>query len=274
MQYIQYEFFTGNEIEQSWLVSILGDAGFDGFEETTQSLKAFVPASINAEIDVKQILAANEFQHIIFTSELIPEKNWNEEWEKNFEPVLIASRVGIRAPFHSPMGSEFELVIEPKMSFGTGHHATTAAVIGLMLDEDLSGRSVLDFGSGTGVLSILAEKLGASSVLAIDNELWACENCVENAERNNCHKIKGVHGDEKFVFTDKYDVILANINRHVILSNIANWSMLLNPHGLLIVSGILQADEQIVKEEASKNKLAVKKVTELNGWLAISFTHF
>ncbi len=274
MQYTQYEFLTGNEIEQSWLISILGDVGFEGFEETTQSLKAFVPTSIAARLDVNKLLAENDFQHILFSSEMLPEKNWNEEWEKNFEPVLIAGRVGVRAPFHTPQASEFDLVIEPKMSFGTGHHATTAAVIGMMLDENFEHKSVLDFGSGTGVLSILAEKLGASEVLAVDNELWAYENCLENAARNTCNKIKCVHGDETLVFTELYDIILANINRHVILNSIGSWAKLMNPNGLLIVSGILQADEWVVKNEAAKHQLAVKKTTELNGWLAISFTHF
>lgn len=274
MKYVQFEFDTSDENLQGFLVALLSEYNFEGFEETTSSLKAFIPVNLLNIDEIQEVLAANGLEKLKYTSTTIEERNWNEEWEKNFEPVTIANSVAIRAPFHPPIAATYELIIEPKMSFGTGHHFTTAAVIELMLQQQLQGKSVLDFGSGTGILSILAEKLGATNVLAIDNELWAFENCKENAVRNNCSRIEAVHGDENFTIKVKYDVILANINRHVILQNLHVWSEYLKDQGEMIVSGILQNDEAIVKSEAIKCGLSVKKILERNGWLAISFSHF
>lgn len=270
MIYEVFEFFTRDEIERDWLVSILGDYDFDGYEETSESLKAYVPEGKVTGEKVRKILADNEFQHIEFTTQPLEDKNWNEEWEKNFEPVVVAGKVAIRAPFHSPFQTEHEIIIEPKMSFGTGHHATTASVIHLMLKEDFNGKTVLDFGSGTGVLAILAEKLKAVKVTAIDNEEWAYHNCIENMERNNCVKITAVKGDDTFVFSQQFDIILANINRNVILKNLGNWSRLLSADGVLIVSGILTNDENDIIAEAAKQKLKVKDKVRENGWVAIS----
>ena len=273
MNYTVYEFFTKDEIERDWLVSILTDYDFDGYEETNESLKGFVPAGKMDDGRLKTILSDNEFQHISFSSYRLEDKNWNEEWEKNFEPVLIAERVGIRAPFHEPMNTEFEIVIEPKMSFGTGHHATTASVISLMLSEDMAGKTVLDFGSGTGVLAILAEKLKAVNIVAIDNEEWAFNNCVENIGRNHCVAIEAIRGDDTFVFERKFDIILANINRNVILKNMAYWRSLLQDGGVLMVSGILLNDENDIINYAFGCDLTVKDKLKNNGWLAISFQH-
>ena len=270
MNYTVYEFFTKDEIERDWLVSILTDFDFDGYEETGESIKGFVPTGKVNDEKVKGILSDNEFQHIDFSSKQLENKNWNEEWEKNFEPVVAAGRVGIRAPFHKPMGTEYEIIIEPKMSFGTGHHATTASMISLMLNEQFEGKQVLDFGSGTGVLAILAEKLKAANITAIDNEEWAFNNCIENTERNQCVLIKAIHGDDSFVFDTKFDIILANINRNVILKNMAYWKGLLNGGGILIVSGVLQNDENDIINCAEGCGLKVKDKIKNNGWLAIS----
>lgn len=271
MTYQCFEFFTRDEVERDWLISILSDFHFEGFEETSDSLKGFVYADKITKDRVFEILADNEFTHIEFSSSAIEQKNWNEEWEKNFEPVLIAERVAIRAPFHPSTNAEFEIIIEPKMSFGTGHHATTAGVIELMLAENFETKNVLDFGSGTGVLAILAEKLNAKSITAIDNEDWAYHNCMENAQRNHCKLIQTVKGDTQYVFTEKFDVVLANINRNVILSNIHKWKSLLNEKGILLVSGILLNDEKDMVAEAEKNNLSLKSIIRNNGWLAISF---
>ncbi len=271
MTYTLYEFFTRDEIERDWLISILSDYHFEGFEETSDSLKAYIPSEKVTGISVKEILYDNELHHLQFSSHPVEEKNWNEEWEKNFEPVVIADKVAIRAPFHTPFKTEFEIVIEPKMSFGTGHHATTASMVQGMLKENFAGKTVLDFGSGTGVLAILAEKLKAKHIVAIDNEEWAYNNCVENVERNNCVCIKTIKGDDTFVFNEKFDLILANINRNVILKNMAHWKNLLNPKSILMVSGILQSDEKDVISEAQKNSLSVKDVIRNNGWVAITF---
>ncbi len=269
MQYTVYEFNTADEIEQSWLISILSDYGFDGFEETTSALKAYVPVNTVTEEKIRDILHQNEFDHITFSWAPLEDKNWNEEWEKNFEPVSVAGKVGIRAPFHAAMSLPYEIVIEPKMSFGTGHHATTAGVIELMLKLDFVGKSVLDFGSGTGVLAILAEKLKAAQIVAIDNEEWAYRNCIENTERNGCVNIEVIHGDDGHTFTQKFDIILANINRHVILKNLEAWAGLLKPGAVIIISGILQADKGDITACAAQSNLIVKEILENNGWLAI-----
>jgi ribosomal protein L11 methyltransferase len=272
MTYTLYEFETDNEIERSWLISILSDCHFEGFEETDGSLKAYVPSGKVTGIEVKETLYDNELHHISFNTSELPDINWNDEWEKNFEPVVIAARVGIRAPFHEPLNSEIELVIEPKMSFGTGHHATTAAMVELMLKENFQDKSVLDFGSGTGVLAILAARLKAAKTIAIDNEEWAYKNCIENTERNSCVNIECVQGDDTYAFSQKFDIILANINRPVILKNITKWKSLMNKKGILIISGILLSDEKDILGEAARNNLTVKKIIRNNGWLAVSLS--
>ncbi len=273
MNYAVYEFLTTDEQQRDWLMAVMGDSDFDGFEETETSVKGYAPASKINDAIVRQLLDENNLKQIQFTSQALADKNWNEEWEKNFEPVVIAGRVGIRAPFHPPLNTEYELVIEPKMSFGTGHHATTASVITLMLGEDLVHKSVLDFGSGTGVLAILAEKLKASDIAAIDHEEWAYNNCIENIERNGCVKIEALRGDDTYVFNRKFDVLLANINRNVILENMHKWVALLSGKAILIVSGILAADEMDITKLASNLGLDKKEKIENNGWLAISFQH-
>lgn len=271
MKYVVYEFRTREENERDWLVALLSEFHFEGFEETGEILKAYVPADKATISNVEQILQDNELHHISFSTKDLEDKNWNEEWEKNFEPVTIANRVGIRAPFHQPLNTEYEIVIEPKMSFGTGHHATTASVIQLMLGMDFSEKNVLDFGSGTGVLAILAEKLNAAKIVAIDNEEWAYNNCLENTASNHCNRITCIAGDDSHHFSEKFDIILANINRHVILKNLNNWKQLLTPNGVLIVSGILQNDESIVVNEAKKAGLQRNEIVEHYGWLAIAF---
>lgn len=272
MKYTQYEIFTADPVERDWLVSILADYGFEGFEETMTSLKAFIPNNLIPEKGIPAILEENDFRDMQFEATEIAETNWNEEWEKNFEPVTIADKVGIRAPFHAALNTPFEIVIEPKMSFGTGHHATTALMVELMLDMDLDNLSVLDFGSGTGVLAIMAEKLKAAKIVAIDNEEWAYKNCIENTERNGCVNIECLHGDDTYVFAEKFDVILANINRNVILANAGSWAKLLQPKGKMLVSGILLSDEADIIAEAAKHGLLKQEVRKNNGWISILFS--
>ncbi len=265
-----YDFYTKDDGERDWLVAILNEHHFEGFEETTDSLKGYAKAAYVRPLLVKEILFDNDLHHILFEQREVEEKNWNEEWEKNFEPIVVADKVGIRAPFHKALNTEFEIVIEPKMSFGTGHHATTASMIAMMIETDFVGKKVLDFGSGTGVLAILAEKLKAANVIAVDNEEWAYRNCLENTASNHCVHISCVSGDDTMVFDEKFDIILANINRQVILKNLEKWKALLAEKGVLIISGILQSDEPIIMREVKRLGLFTDKILRDSGWLAIS----
>ncbi len=265
-----YDFFTKDEGEREWLIAILNEHHFEGFEETSDSLKGYVKAAYIRPLLVKEVLFDNDLHHITFEQSEVPEKNWNEEWEKNFEPIVVAGKVGIRAPFHAPLKTEYEIIIEPKMSFGTGHHATTASVIAMMMETDFTEKKVLDFGSGTGVLAILAEKLKAAKIIAVDYEEWAYRNCLENTESNSCVHIHCLKGDDTMVFEEKFDIILANINRQVILKNMEKWKTLMKEKGVLIISGILQSDEAIIMREVKRLKLFADKILRNNGWLAIS----
>ena len=268
---IQYEFFTRDESKRDFIISLLPEVGFDGFEELGESVKAFILKASWDQEAILDILAQNELGDIEFKLTEITPKNWNEEWEKNFQPVVIAGRVGIRAPFHEPQNAEYELIIEPKMSFGTGHHATTSLMIQQMLAMDMKGNTVADFGCGTGILAIMAEKLGAVSVVAIDNEEWAVENSKENLGRNNAVKVTVILADSMDSSQAQFDIMLANINRNVIMKSLQSWRNFLKPGGVLVVSGILVTDTDDVSVMAVSSGFSVEKVLTENGWVSILF---
>ena len=271
MVYLQYEFFTRDEALRDFIISLLPEVGFDGFEELSDSVRAFIPESAVVEADIADILQVNGLGHIEYQSSSIAQQNWNEQWEKSFNPLLIAKRVSIRAPFHDPMPAEHELIIEPKMSFGTGHHATTALMIEQMLDIDMHGLDVVDYGSGTGVLAILAEQLGAAHILAIDNEEWAVENCHENIERNHVTKVDVIFADTMDVVTQTYDIMLANINRNVIMKNMQSWRTFVRPGGVLVISGILVTDAKDVSDLAYTVGFDLTRQLTRDGWVSICF---
>ncbi len=271
MDYIQYEFFTREEALRDFLISILPEVGFDGFEEQPDSVRAFIPGPAVKQEDIHEILRDNGLDHITCQTSVIAQQNWNEQWEKSFHPLIIAGRVSIRAPFHDPQPADYELIIEPKMSFGTGHHATTALMIEQMLDMDLRDKDVVDFGSGTGVLAILAEKLGATLIVAIDNEEWAVENCRENTERNSVSKIQVIYADTMSVVSEQYDIMLANINRNVIMKNLELWRTFIRPGGVLVISGILVTDTKDVTDLAVRLGYTVIRQLTRDGWVRISF---
>lgn len=179
----------------------------------------------------------------------IADQNWNAEWEKNFEPILVDDKCAVRAPFHNPVtGFAMEIVIEPKMSFGTGHHATTWLMMRALFDLDLKGKKLLDMGSGTGVLAILAEKLGAASCDAIDIDEWAYENALENMQRNGCRRVHCALGGADLLGEKKYDVILANINRNILTRDAAHYLNVLNNGGLILLSGFYTHDVPLVQD--------------------------
>ncbi len=274
--YIQLEFQNISSEQSDLLIAQLSEIGFDGFEEGENSLKAFIPANDFIGAAVKEIAAS---QNLSFTQTTIEETNWNAVWESNFQPVIVddfvirTPWVGIRADFHDPLvGVEHEIVITPKMSFGTGHHATTFMMIQQMKDIDFNNKTVFDFGTGTGILAILAEKLGASKIVAVDYDEWSIENAEENLVRNNCSKFSLKKSDNASG-DGQYDIILANINKNVILDNFSLLVKQLSPKGTLLLSGLLEADESDILSEASKFPLIFKVKSSRNNWISIRFSH-
>ncbi len=249
----------------------LSEFGFESFEENETGLKAFIPENLYNESLVNEALKdISEMIPFSYEVNFIKAENWNETWEKNFDPVMVAGKCFIRAPFHaSNPEAEFELVIEPKMSFGTAHHETTSMMIELILGKSWEGKKVLDMGCGTGILAILCAKMGESEIVAIDNDEWAFLNAVENIERNNTGNIKVLQGDDALIEDQNFDVIIANINRNILLGQIQNYSKALNTDGEIFLSGFYEEDVNILLEEAEKYNLKLKQKITKNNWVAM-----
>lgn len=257
-----------NSNTQELLIAQLSEAGFDGFEQTDTELIAYIGASEYSSANLQLILKKYD---VTYTESIISKTNWNEVWESNFQPIQIGNRLGVRANFHPPFeGVEREIVITPKMSFGTGHHATTSLVMEMMLERDYQNASLLDFGSGTGILAILAYQMGASDILAIDNDEWCVENARENCVVNQANSIEILLSDQPDTGRT-FDKILANINRHILLEHLPNLTNLLNRGGELIISGILVSDELELVMVCEALGLQHTERWDRNGWLALSF---
>lgn len=274
--YIQIEFQFISAEQSDLLLAELTILGFEGFEEGEQRLKAFIPVNEFDEAALKELAVKNR---VSFSQTTIEETNWNALWESNFEPVVVDDLVngtpwvGLRADFHPPMqGVLHEIVITPKMSFGTGHHATTHMMIQQMQSIEFTGKKVFDFGTGTGVLAILAEKLGADRIIAIDNDEWSIENALENGIRNGCNRIELIKAGTAEM-GDHFHIILANINKNVILENLAVLAFLLEPGGILVLSGLLVEDAATIVEAAEKCSLQLSRKTERNKWISLRFNH-
>ena len=236
------------------LVALLSDIGYDGFEEDTTTLQAFIPTE---NFDRDKLDETIKIIPVTYSLSEIEEENWNAQWESSFQPIVVNGQVAVRAGFHPPFPNlRYDIVITPKMSFGTGHHATTHLMIEKMLGIDLFGKSVLDFGTGTGILAILAEKMGASSIAAIDNDDWSIANAAENLERNNCIKVKLEKADS-IISSKHYDIILANINKNIILDNLSSLIKSLTPTGTILLSGLLAEDEADIVEASAIFSLTI-----------------
>jgi len=250
----------------------LGPLGFDSFQEDAEALKAYIPDPQFDREALERCLQENGLDGMGFTEILVPGKNWNEEWEKHYEPVIIDARCLIRAPFHTPDPKyPLELVIEPKMSFGTGHHETTSLMAGEMLETDFSGCTVLDAGCGTGILAILAEKLGASAVLAADNDPWCIENASENVERNQCSRITLRLAETSLDFAMEFDRILANINLNVLTGALGDFTGQLKPGGILLMSGIFGTDIPTLQRQAESLGLTFSGSRMKQNWAVVRF---
>lgn len=251
------------------LIALLSEQGFTGFEENGNTLHAFIPADQFDSEDLSQLISGWQ---LTWSSRTIEETNWNQLWESSFQPVLVDDFVAIRADFHKPVTSvKYELVITPKMSFGTGHHATTFLMMRRMRELTWPETSVLDFGTGTGVLAILAHRLGAGEVLGIDNDPWSIDNAHENLARNQAESVK-IELADAVTGSELYDIILANINKHIILDQLQKLKQALKPGGQLLVSGILLADEADINMAAAIHGLRPLARSEKDNWLCISFS--
>jgi ribosomal protein L11 methyltransferase len=266
--YLQFAFAVENEDQKDILIAELSNIGFDGFEEKKNELVAFINRADFNEYDLNKIVGQHR---ISFSKEMIREQNWNQLWEENFEPVIIGGAVAIRAHFHQPVATvEYEIVITPKMSFGTGHHATTHLMLEQMHSIDFLNKSVLDYGTGTGVLAIYAEKLGAADVTAIDNDEWSINNSYENIQENNCTKINLMLAD-KPIPGKAYNVVLANINKNIIADNFKSIGSSLDKNATLLLSGLLAEDETDILQLGSTFHLQHIQTYHRDKWICTKF---
>jgi len=273
MIYISYTFqITPREPATEIVIAELGQAGFESFVENEQGVIAYIQKEEYREgiLDDIFILTNKEFK-ITYTKEEITQVNWNAEWEKNFNPIEIDDLVRIRAPFHKKTDLKYDIIIEPKMSFGTGHHQTTHMMVKHLLQIDVKNKTVLDMGCGTGVLAIMAEKLGAKQVEAIDIDNWCYLNSIENIERNNCEKITVYEGEASLLVNKKYDIIIANINRNILLNDIQTYTNVLNENGIVLLSGFYTEDIPIIDKEVSKFNLKIQTIEEMENWVAVKY---
>lgn len=256
--------------ESESLMAFLAEAGFEGFEELPDRLIAYRPVDTWDPAEINAFLTN---QRLTFSYDTLQKTNWNHLWESNFEPVLVDDFVGLRAHFHAPIpGVKLELVITPKMSFGTGHHATTRLMIQAMRHRVASGSTVLDFGTGTGVLAILAKKMGADRVVGIDIEDWSVENARENARENQVADVAFICAD-RITESGPFDLILANINRNILLDHLAALRDRLAPRGTLILSGIVEEDLPVMDQAIEQQGLKRIECTGERGWVCLQIVH-
>jgi ribosomal protein L11 methyltransferase len=264
MKHIKIE-IVANEYQQEELIALFDEYSATGFEQTDQKLLAYFVEDGYDQDEMLKILEGYSF-----TVSEVEEQNWNAMWERNFHPVIVNDFCAVRAHFHEPISTvEHEIIITPKMSFGTGHHSTTYMMMEGMRDLDFINKTVFDFGTGTGILAILAKKLGAAKVTAIDIDEWSIENARENFERNGSKDI-----DIKLSTTipsQQFDIILANINRNVILDYLPQLTKALTNKATLVLSGLLVTDEEAIKQACMKNNLQFINRKERQGWLSLLF---
>jgi ribosomal protein L11 methyltransferase len=276
MNYYELLFTTtpAEDYQQDLLINDMAEIGFDTFEIVGFGFKAYIPTdAFNEQLLKNQLEPYREMFTFSYEINLIPQKNWNEVWENNFEPIQIRDKVWVRATFHQPKPEfPYEIVIDPKMAFGTGHHETTSMMLDTMLDTDFTGKKVLDMGCGTGILAILANKLGADDITAIDYDPICFESTIENAELNGISNVKAICGSREVIPAEQFDIILANINRNILLDQMGRYSEALNSGGEIYFSGFYESpDLDIIKEEAEKYGLKYVSHKKTKEWVAARF---
>lgn len=262
-----------NEILKDMFMELLGEIGFDSFMDTDEGFDAYCQEPLLNEEELNDIMQMEQFANVkLIKKELIPDQDWNATWEASYEPVIINEFCRIRAPFHKVEGSyKYDLIIEPKMSFGTAHHETTSQIIELMLQSDFTGQNLLDMGSGTGVLAILAKKLGSATTVAIDNDEWAYRNALDNIRLNDENEIIVELGDASSLNDRQFDVILANINRNILLRDMKEYVKCLVDGGKIFFSGFYEEDLVLITKEAERLGLTYSNHVTKNNWTATVF---
>ena len=273
MNYIEYDFTVSpTEMGAEILMAELAEVGFDSFVDTPTGIKTYIPKdSWNEQILQDIYLLSNPEFTVSYQITEIEQVNWNEEWEKNFSPIVVEDLCTVRANFHPVPNTRYDIVITPKMSFGTGHHETTYMMLQQLLPLSLEDTKVLDMGCGTGILAIMAALRGARDITAIDIDPWCVENATENVQQNNCFFITIKEGDVSLIVGEQYNLILANINRNILLSDIPAYTEALFPEGLLLVSGFYVEDLPAIKEKCQEEGLTYLNHIERNRWVSAKF---
>lgn len=272
MNYIEYRFsISPLEPWREILMALLAECEFDSFVDTETGLEAYVKAELEDEVAIlEQINSITEAQ-IEFVRTEIEQENWNQQWESNFHPIMVNDQCYIRAEFHEPKPEiPYEIIIQPKMSFGTGHHETTHLMVEYILETEFNGKDTLDMGCGTSILAILAKMRGAAYTEAIDIDEWSIENSAENAERNQVELTVRL-GDAEILGDRNFDVILANIQRNILMEDIPKYIKVLNFAGELILSGLMEFDLEDIKNKCEENGLRFVSKKQRNEWIALKF---
>ena len=273
MIYLEFDFeIDPPELGSDILLAELSEIGFESFVEKPNGLLAYVEKEKfkAQEFERIYILKNPEFE-IDWSKTEVEQQNWNEQWEKSFSPITIGGILSVRAPFHTKRNVDFDIVIEPKMSFGTGHHETTYMMLQHILNHDFNSKQVLDMGCGTGVLAILSEMKGAAKIDALDIDPWSFENSRENVKRNQCKNITVLQGDSDLLNDKKYDVILANINRNVLMKDLPIYVDCLNKGGALFMSGFYQTDLNLIGKKCESLGLSFEKNTQKGEWISVKY---
>ena len=273
MNYIEYDFTVSpTEMGAEILTAELAEVGFDSFVDTPTGVKAYISKDLWREDILEDIyLLSNPEFTISYQVTEIEQINWNEEWEKNFSPIVVENLCTVRANFHSIPSTPYDIVITPKMSFGTGHHETTYMMLQQLIPLSLQEAKVLDMGCGTGILAIMAALRGAHDITAIDIDPWCVENATENVQQNNCDFITVKQGEVSAIAGEKYNLILANINRNILLSDIPAYAQSLLPQGVLLVSGFYLEDLPAIQECSQAAGLHYISHIERNNWVSAKF---
>jgi ribosomal protein L11 methyltransferase len=273
MDYFEVSITNFSGFDPEIVMAQMAELGFESFTESESGIQGFISEEMYREDEVLDYLHKLRDKHDLRCSvQRIPAQNWNAIWESAYEPVTIAGKCHVRAPFHLPVdGMKYDIVIEPRMSFGTAHHETTSLMLAMMMQESVAGKRVLDMGCGTGVLAILAHKMGAADVVAIDNDEWAFSNALDNMEKNDALAVRVIRGDAAAIAESQFDFIIANINRNVLIQDIPVYAGHLNDHGTLLMSGFYQDDLEQIRMASEQAGLQFVQHLIDNNWTGAKF---